>query len=243
LYAPGQPQLGEADKRRILLDGVRDIETGLLYNILASLLIAIGFSMIAAAFYAAITGGPNAAAERLMAAGLMATVMVFLIIIGLIVAIVGLFKIYSGFSTLSTIDKNYSIAVTGIKLSIGSLGLVVLASLALTLGIAASSIGLIVIGIGLILIGLLGMFVGAIMLLIGFWRLSALEGGSLIQAGIILIVLGIIFSDRGGLFLSFAGTVLIYLGVKKIRENLEIQAAEPSPPSTSSYQPGGGTGY
>ena len=138
-------------------------------------------------------------------------------IIGLVLAILAVFYMRSGFSILARSNSNYKLGATGALLDLIGIILVVLAVIVifvslLSLSSASPSSGLSAVGVGiggslaaLALFGIGGLlaFVGTILLVVGFYRIGSDSNSGIVKAGAILYLL-----------IPFIGVILLYIGLK-----------------------------
>lgn len=225
-----QPMPGEeGEKKGLLLRGIADLEKGFFYQIISSLLLAIATVILLTAVGTFLLTNPEdietilkIASTSIVAAGVVA-------ILGLIISIVGFIKILNGFKTIGAADNKYSIGATGVKLLVAGIILALLGMIIILPGAMAGSVGAILGGIGLLGLGGLLLVIGAILMIVALWRLSDLEEGSLIKIGVILLIVGALISQDGGSLLTFIGTILVYMGLRKIREKLEAEVSQSQP--------------
>ena len=233
-YQPSPPGMGES--KHLMVEGLRKVENALLISIIADLLVVAAVFAGLGVFLTSM-GGNSADVLASAIAGAVTAGIIFLL--ALILGIVSFVYLYRGMDTLGAADPQLKIGSTGVKLSLGGMILFLLSFLMLIPAAMSQSLAGVMAAVPLLFFGVILLFVGGIMLLIAFWRLGNMEDGSLIHIGVILIILGgLLATTKIGGILSFIGTILVYIGVKNLREKMEAGSAAPGPSTTPLAQPG-----
>ena len=183
--------------------GIGKLRTAMLIYLVAFVLSLVGYILgvaVASSPVASLGGtSPSTAIPFLI-----------LFIIVMVLAIVALFFIRSGFSALASNNRKYGIGATGALIElvgailfIVAVGVIIASVAAATTGgfgaaIGGGLAGLAFFGIG----GILG-FVGTIMLVVGFYRIGSDYNSTAVKVGAIFYIL-----------FSLIGVILLYVGLK-----------------------------
>ncbi|MCY0883275.1 MAG: DUF973 family protein [Acidianus infernus] len=191
-------------------DGLKDIKEGSLYEILANIISFIGAIILLLFVFAYIISSPTTTTSDLQFSssliGIYAAVIV--LIIGVILNIIGIIELRSGFNLLKNTGLDVSIGSTGATLILISLGIFVVGIVTLIL----------VVGIFFMVIATILELIGGIMLGLGFYNLGkGLNNSTIETAGILIIIGGIIdLLIRIGGLLDFIAFILIYTSINNI---------------------------
>ncbi|MEB2837127.1 MAG: DUF973 family protein [Desulfurococcales archaeon] len=179
----------------------------------------------------AIMHGGNVGAALRSSVGSFAT----LALIALVLILASLYYLWDGFRSLKEYDASrFGVGVTGLKVYLAAVIVVLLAVLALIPGAMTASPVSMGLAVGLFILGGILAIVGAIMIAIALWRLGDEPGGSLVKLGVILWFLGILLGvTRAGSVLAFIGSILIMLGARDVRDKAS-QAMRAPPPQEPS---------
>ena len=189
-------------------EAVEKMRKGTLFLIIAPILVLIGIVLIGATAISgllAVFSSPSSASSYIMAIGDLlggAIVSLIMLIAGIVLGLVGLIKIRSGFKMLVESGKNVGVGYTGVSLVFLSIILDII-SIALAGVLPAISYLSIISGI----LGLIGM----ILVGVGFYKTGKEYNQGLVEAGGILTAIVVIP------LLPFIGFILIYVGLGNVK--------------------------
>ena len=152
------------------LEAIQTIRSGLLIEILATLLLAVGW---ASSIGLVLGFGP------LAGLGVAAAVWIIAGVLG----ILGILRVRRGFTELRNSGLNVGVGATGAKLILVGYALIVIGAVMSVVGV----------GTGVILLGEIVEFIGIVLLALGFYNLGSIYNEGLVKwGGILSIVLGFI---------------------------------------------------
>ena len=146
-------------------------------------------------------------------------IFVSVMIVGIIVTIVALLLIRSGFKMLATTDSGYGIGALGALLELIGLAFFFLAAVVALVGLASLSsstsgfgalaafAGTLLAMLGLFALGALLAFIGVVLILVAFWRVGSKNNSSLIKIGAIFYLL-----------FGLIGVLLLYIGLGELEK-------------------------
>lgn len=166
------------------IDGLQALRSGILILIVYALLVGIGFISLIPAILAGLAGIAAAA---------------IIILIGLILALIGLLRIRTGFNILKSIGRDVGVGGTGVTLYlVGAI-----------LGIIGAILTIVLIGIPILFLGLILLLIGQILIGVGIHNIGSTYKEGLVSVGGILVAIPIDI-------ISFIGYILSYIGLGRV---------------------------